>query len=292
MAKAGQVLVELDTSVERAQLNTALVQKELAEKNAVRSQDLFARGVTTQAELDSAQSALQGAEAQVATLRAQIARKIVRAPFRGKLGIRAVNLGQYLAPGTTISTLEALDSVYVDFTLPQQTLESLSTGLPVRISLDEGNLQAEGQIAAISPSLDASTRSVRVRAAVPNIKGQLRPGMFATVSVVLPERTSKRVAIPITALVRAPYGDSVFIVGPAKASAGATENTATPVRTARQQFVRVGPEQGDFVAVLDGVKAGEEVVTEGAFKLRNGANVTVHNEVRPEPEVHPHPDNH
>lgn len=296
VAKRGQVLVELDTSVERAQLATALVRKQLAEQTAARTANLYERKVLTQARQEADDSQLQTATAEVDTLRAQIERKVVRAPFAGKLGIREVNLGQYLSPGTTLTTLDALDSVYVDFTLPQQALQSLKPGLTVKVTVEgEGGVTTDGVIAAIDPSLDATTRSIRVRATVPNDEQKLRPGMFANVSVMLP-KTDSVVAVPQTAVVHAPYGDSVFLVDSAKeqpnAPGGATEQTgSSPVHQVRQQFVKLGEQRGDFVAVMNGVKAGQQVVSAGAFKLRNGGTITIDNKLKPNAKVDPRPEN-
>ncbi len=300
LVKPGQVLVELDSSVERAQLATAQARQQLAQTTFNRTSGLAQAGTVSQSVLDADNSGLKAASAEVDGLRAQIDRKIVRAPFAGRLGIRAINLGQYLSPGTTITTLEALDTVFVDFTLPQQALPSLRTGLGVRVGI-EGIEQftAEGQIVAIDPALDRATRSLRVRASVPNPDQKLRPGMFARVAVLLPGR-AQVVAIPMTAVVHAPYGDSVFIVEPlstpdAQTAQGEGANakaSAFPVRQVRQQFVRLGEERGDFVAVLEGVSAGQEVVTAGAFKLRNGAKVAINNRTKVEPQLAPRPDNH
>ncbi len=295
MAKAGQILVELDTSVEKAQLATALARKELAERTHARTASLYERKVLTQAQQENDLAQLQAVRAEVDALRAQIERKIVRAAFAGRLGIRAVNLGQYLSPGTVLTTLDALDSVFVDFTLPQQALESLRPGLKVRVTLEGDDAVAiDGTISAVDPSLDPTTRSIRVRASVPNEQQKLRPGMFANVAIVLPERDSI-VAVPQTAIVHAPYGDSLFLVEPLKEQpntpTGNAEKAPTPVQQVRQQFVRLGEQRGDFVAVLEGVKVGQEVVTAGAFKLRNGATITVNNKIKPDAKVDPRPEN-
>jgi membrane fusion protein (multidrug efflux system) len=223
-------------------------------------------------------------------IQAQIARKVVRAPFAGKLGIREVNLGQYLSPGTTLTTLEALDKVYVDFSLPQQALASVQVGSPVRITLEGGEpLDGNATVAAVDPSVDRTTRTIQVRAAVSNEAQKLRPGMFARVELVLEDKGNV-VALPITSVVHAPYGDSVFVVEPLKAAPKEGDGEAG-VRQVRQQFVRLGEERGDFVAVVDGVKAGEEVVVAGAFKLRNGAKIKVDNTLKPKPELAPTPEN-
>lgn len=291
VAKQGKVLVELDTSVERAQLDSARAKKALAEVQLVRSRALVRSGAQPQSQLDADQSALDSAAAEVASLEAQIARKVVRAPFTGRLGIRAVNLGQYLAPGTQVTVLETIDSVYVDFTLPQERLQSLQTGLPVRVTLLWGTA-LDGTVVAIDPRVDSATRTIQVRAAVPNREERLRPGMFVSVSVILPERL-KVVAVPATAVVHAPYGDSVFLVEEAKDSSGNPLRApdGSPIGVARQQFVRLSEARGDFVAVVEGLAPGQEVVSAGAFKLRNGTRVTVTPDVKPAPELAPHPQN-
>lgn len=294
--KKGQVLVELDTSVERAQLASAQARRDLALQNATRTRTLSRSNTVTQAKVEADEAQLKTAETEVAALEAQIERKIVRAPFAGKLGIRAVNLGQYLSPGTTVTTLEALDSVFVDFTVPQQALADLNPGLPVRVELSGGAregggasaLKAEGAVAAIDPSIDPTTRTIRVRARIPNTDQKLRPGMFVDVDVVLPNRGSI-VAVPQTSVVHASYGDSVFVVESPKS--GEAGPPGVPTKVARQQFVRVGEARGDFVAVLEGIKVGQEVVSAGAFKLRNGSRILIDNRVQPKPEVDPRPEN-
>jgi membrane fusion protein (multidrug efflux system) len=288
MVKAGQVLVELDTSVERAQLANAQARRDLAQLTVTRTRNLFAGKVVTQQQLDGDEAQLKTATAEVETLQAQIARKTVRAAFAGRLGIRAVNLGQYVGPGVTLTTLEALDSVFVDFTLPQQALGSIDVNMPVHVTVEgEHGLAADGTVAAIDPSIDPTTRTVRVRASVPNTDQKLRPGMFAAVTVMLPQRAST-VGIPATAVVHATYGDSVFVVEPLPPADGAPKEN---VRIARQQFVKLGEARGDFVAVLDGVTDGQELVTAGAFKLHNGSKIALDNSIKLNPQVAPTPPN-
>jgi len=243
------------------------------------------------AKVDADEAQLKTSETEVSQLQAQIDRKVVRAAFTGRLGIRQVNLGQYLSPGTTLTTLEALSSVFVDFTLPQQALHDLKPGMPVHIGVSgtEG-LTAEGSIAAIDPSIDATTRSIKVRASFPNPGEKLRPGMFVDVAVMLPERGSI-VAIPSTSVVHASYGDSVFVIEDPQGDETKNLPAGAPIKIARQHFVRLGETRGDFVAVLDGVKTGQEVVTAGAFKLRNNAHVLINNSVRPKASVNPTPQN-
>lgn len=290
----GQLLVELDSSVERAQLASALAELELAKSNAQRSRTLEQRGSVARAALDQDQAALDAATASVAALRAQLAKKTVRAPFAGRVGIREVSLGEYLTPGSPIATLESVDQAFVDFSVPQEELANVHEGVQVRITRRpaQQTKPIEGEVTAIDPAIDPATRSVQVRARVPAGNDRLRPGMFVVVSVVLPEHRQYVIA-PATALVHAPYGDSVFVVEDKKKSAPGMRTTpdGKPVRVARQQFVRTGPRRGDYVALLDGVREGQELVTSGAFKLRNGAPVVVSRAAHLNPELDPHPQN-
>lgn len=291
--KQGQVLVELDANVERAQLASALARKELATTTIARTRALSAKGAISAAQLDADESALRTATTDVEGLQAQIAKKTIRAPFAGKLGIRAVNLGQYLQPGTPVTVLETTDAMHVDFSLPQEQLQRVAIGQPVRVTL-EGTSEPPlaGTIAAVDPTVDQTTRTIKLRADLTAKPDALRPGMFVRVAVILPEKT-KSVIVPATAIVHAPYGDSVFIIEPRKADTPGPETTpdGKPVMVARQQFVRVGESRGDFAAVLEGVKPSEEVVTAGAFKLRNNATVFVDNTKQLTPKVDPRPEN-
>lgn len=292
LVKKGDVLVVLDSRVERAQLASAQVRRDLALTNVARTRTLGAAGAESQAQLDADENALAQATAEIEVLRAQIARKTIRAPFSGRLGIRAVNLGQYLNPGTAITTLEAVGGAFVDFELPQRHQPEVAVGLPVRVSV-EGmpELAAQGTITAISPNVDPSTRTLELRAEVQHDEAELQPGMFVRVEVVLPAER-KVVAVPLTAVVYAPYGDSVFVVEPLPADAPASQGpNGEPVLQARQQFVRLGERRGDFVAVLEGVEPGQVVVSAGAFKLRNNSPVFVNDELAPKPELDPKPKN-
>jgi membrane fusion protein, multidrug efflux system len=291
--KSGQPLVDLDASVERAQLESVRARLVLAEQSLQRTKKLIGSGVSTQAELDAQDSTYKGLVADLRALQAQIEKKSIRAPFAGKLGIRAVNLGQYLAPGTALTVLESTDSVFVDFTLPQQDLPLITIGRPVRVRTDPGGkVIAEGKISAVDSSVDAVTRSLKIRASFPNAESVLRTGMFVNAEVVLPEQADV-VAVPATAIIRAPYGDSVFVVEPkpgAAESAG-PEGAQPGALVARQQFVRLGGTRGDFVSVEAGVDPGQKVVTAGAFKLRNQAPISIKNEVGAEAQLNPRPEN-
>jgi membrane fusion protein (multidrug efflux system) len=294
--RQGQTLVELDTSVERAQLASARARLDLAEITAGRSRALLDRNAVPKSQVDNDDSLLKSATTDFGALQAQIDRKIVRAPFAGRLGIRQVNLGQYLTSGSAISVLESFGTVFIDFELPQQRLGDIQIGMPVRVTLTgvEG-VPREGVVAAVDPSIDSTTRTIKVRASIPNNDDDLRPGMFANVSVLLPKKDSL-VVVPSTALVHASYGDSVFVVEDPKDDSGAGAEGSSGgdkrARVARQQFVRVGRARGDFVSILDGVGAGQEIVSSGAFKLRNGSGVVVHNDdVKLDPQLNPHPEN-
>jgi len=290
--RSGQVLVELDTNVERAQLASALARKELSAVTVGRSRTLRKSESISQATVDNDEAQLKTLAADVEALQAQISRKVVRAPFAGRLGIRAINVGQYLNAGTTITSLEAMDSVFVDFTMPQQQLAQLKVGMPIRIAVkDSKEAAVDGSITAINPEVDATTRSIKARASVANPGEKFRPGMFVTVQVVLPEQ-ARSVIVPATAVIHAPYGDSVFIIEdkPTTDVSGAS-SAGPPTKVARQQFVRRGDSRGDFVAIADGVKNGQQVVTAGAFKLRNGSAITVSDAKTTTPQLNPRPAN-
>lgn len=294
MVKAGQVLVELDTSVERAQLASALARKQLATTTASRTKALVEKGAISAAQADQDEAALRTSTTDVEGIQAQIAKKTIRAPFAGRLGLKSVNVGQYLNPGAPVATIETFEDVHVDFTVPQQRLSEVKVGLPVRITVGgDGGAPLEGKIAALDPNVDAATRTVKLRADVVDKEDALRPGMFVAVDVVLPQK-SDAVVVPVTAVIHAPYGDSVFVVEDKKADAPGLRATqdGKPVKNARQQFVKVGRARGDYVALLDGVKANEEVVSSGAFKLRNGAPVFVDNaRAAAKPQLAPSPEN-
>lgn len=279
--RAGQLLVELDTGVERAELASITAKRELAEISVQRSRKLVQSGAVPKSQSDSDESNLKGFGADEQALSAQIDRKIIRAPFAGKLGIRLINLGQYLQPGTSIVVLESTKALFVDFSLPQQSLPyvKLDTSLRVRPE-GNGSKWVEGSVRAIDPTVDVNTRTFKVRASLPEDRQSLRPGMFLDVEVLLPEQ-QPAVVVPQTAVVRAPYGDSVYCV----------EDGKTGGKVARQKFVRLGQVRGDFIAIVEGIEAGQEIVTAGAFKLRNGAPIAVKNEVQPQAQLNPKVEN-
>jgi membrane fusion protein (multidrug efflux system) len=234
-------------------------------------------------DLDTAVANAEQSQAQADNIRATISKKTVRAPFSGHLGIRQVNLGQILREGDPIVTLQSLDPIYVDFTLPQQHLSQVRIGMPVRITGDVlPGVTIEGRVTAINPQVDADTRNIKIEATVNNKEQKLRPGMFVNVAVGLPARQAV-LAIPATAVLYAPYGDSVFVIEEAKDGKGA--------KTLRQQFVRLGEKRGDFIAVASGLKEGEAIVSTGVFKLRNGQSVVIDNKLAPDFQKAPSPGN-
>ena len=284
MVQAGDLLVQQDIAAESAQLRSAEATVALTKINLDRSRKLLAQKTTPQSENDNADAQYKQAVAQADNIRALIAKKTIRAPFAGVLGIRQVNLGQILNVGEAIVSLQALDPIFVNFSLPQQQLSKIKTGLTVRIKTDAlPDLILEGAITAINPQVEAATRNIMVQATVANTQKLLRPGMFATATVVLPEQQPVLV-IPATGVLNAPYSDSVFIVEDAP-----DNSTAAGGKVVRQQFVRLGTRHGDFVAVAAGLKEGETVVSTGVFKLRNGQAVAVDNSLAPKFELAPTP---
>jgi membrane fusion protein (multidrug efflux system) len=282
--RAGQVLVRLDTRQEQAQLNAAEAQRSLSDVNLERMRGLREKGITSQAEYDRSAAEHKQASARTGEMRAAIGRKTIRAPFSGVLGIRQVNLGQYLNPGDPIVSLQSLDPVYVNFAVPQQQVAMVRVGGEVGVSAEGADrIQGNGRISAINSVVDEATRNIQVQATLANPDGKLRPGMFVQAQVVLGEG-SPIVALPASAISYAPYGDSVFIVGDMKGKDGKS------YRGVRQQFVKLGGGRGDQIAVLSGVKAGDEVVTSGVFKLRSGAAVVVDNRVQPSNNPAPKPE--
>jgi membrane fusion protein (multidrug efflux system) len=281
--RRGAVLVRLDTSAEEAQLAAAQADATLAELNYARAVKLRRSEAAAQADLDAAEARAKRADATVANLRATIAKKTIRAPFDGRVAIRQVELGQVVSPGSPIASLQSVSPIHADFWLPQQALARLAPEQRVRLRADTfPDEEWEGQVTIVNPEVDPATRNVRVRATFPNADGRLRPGMFANVEVLSDEKRPV-LTIPATAVIFAPYGDSVFAVEEKKDPAG---QVATVVR---QKFVRTGERRGDVVAVVSGLGAGETVVSSGAFKLRNGAAVAVDNKLAPEARLHPAP---
>lgn len=284
MVKARDLLVQQDTAAEEAELRSAEATVGLTRLTFERARRLLAEGTFSQAEYDKADAEYKQALAQTDNIRAVIAKKTVRAPFSGLLGIRLVNLGQMLSPGDEIVSLQALDPIFANFSLPQQQFPRIRPDLEVRVETDAlpGEI-IKGKITAINPQVETATRNVMVQATIPNGNQHLRPGMFVNVAVLLPEKDTALV-IPATAVLNAPYSDSVFIVEQA-----ASDKEGSSGKVVRQQFVKLGERRGDFAAVIAGLKEGETVVSTGVFKLRNGQAVTVDNTLAPAFNLSPTP---
>lgn len=283
--RAGDLLVELDSSVEVAQREAARARAELARVNITRQEELWQRKAIAKVEYDTAVAARKQAEAEVAALDAVIAKKQVRAPFAGRAGLRLVNPGQYVGRGAPLLPLQQLDPMYVNFSIPQRHLPELALGRRVALRVDAYPEAAPaGEITAINATVDAATRNITVQATVANPGEKLRAGMFVRVEVELPEAIPV-IVVPATAVAYAPYGNSVFIVEKMNGPDG------QEYLGVRQQFVEVSSHRGDLVAVKGGVKPGEQVVTAGVFKLRNGAPVQVNNTGQPAASANPRPAN-
>ena len=280
----GDVLVQLDTRQEQAQLAAVEAERDLARLNFERLEGLVKDGAISRADYDRAAAEQKQTEAKVGEIRATIARKTIRAPFSGILGIRQVNLGQYLSAGDAVVPLQSLDPIYVNFSVPQQDAGQVHTGHNVRVTTgDVSSVQFAGRITAINSIVDEATRNIQLQATLTNPKGALRPGMFVQAEVLL-GASRPVVTLPASAISYAPYGDSVFVVTDLKDQNGQT------YRGVRQQFVKLGASRGDQIAVLSGLKAGEEIVSSGVFKLRNGASVLVNNKVQPANKRAPKPE--
>jgi len=277
----GDLLVRLDTSLEEAQLRAAEAQMEWARVSLERARKLRAIDTVSQSDLDSADAAWKQGKANADAIRATIAKKTIRAPFAGRLGIRIVNLGEYLDTGKPVVSLQSLTPIHADFSLPQQELAQLRAGMRVRLTTDAfPDRPFEGVLNAMSPELDAATRSVKLQARFENADQLLRPGMFARAEVLLPDEDEVLV-IPATSVLSAPYGSSVYLIESSTNGSGGL--------VVRQQFIRTGRARGDFVSVETGLKPGDKVVSSGLFKLRNGMAVTESNEPVPKAADTPRP---
>jgi membrane fusion protein, multidrug efflux system len=281
--RAGDLLVRLDTTQEEAQLHQQEAQRDFASVTLKRDEGLLAKHAIAQSDYDNAEASFRQVQATVDQFNALIARKTLRAPFDGVAGIRQVNLGQYLKEGDPIVALQAFDPIYVNFSLPEQDLSKLAVGQPVVLHADafEGR-SFDGTITAINSMVDQATRNIQIQATFANHEWRLRPGMFAKVSVVMSERQNV-VAIPATAIHYAPYGDSIFIVAEMKNPQG------KEYKGVKEQFIKLGQSRGDMIAVVSGLKPGEEVVTSGVFRLKNGARVNINNQIKPGTNLAPNP---
>lgn len=281
--KQGDVLVDLDTRQERAQLANMEAQRDLAKINYGRTEELVKEGVMARSEYDNVNAQQKATEAQVGDIKAAIARKTIRAPFSGVLGIRQVNLGQYLAAGQAIVSLQSLNPIYVNFGIPQQETGQVAVGRNLRVTSDDlKGAQFSGRINALDSVVNEQTRNIQVQATFANPNGKLRPGMFVTVDLPL-GKPREIVPLPASAINYAPYGDSVYIV------TEMTDPKGHTYKGVRQQVVKIEGSRGDQVAVVSGLNPGDEVVSAGVFRLRNGASVTINNKVQPGNSPAPNP---
>jgi len=283
--QVGDVLVELDTRQERAQLAAAQADWELARINYERQEKLVAQGVVARTEYDNASAQQKSTEAHVGEIKATIERKTIRAPFSGILGIRQINLGQYLSAGQAIVSLQAVNPIYVNFGVPQQQSPQVRMGGSLRMTSDDlPGIQFAGRVSAVDSVVNEATRNIQVQATLTNPQGRLRPGMFVQVELGL-GANRQIIALPASSINYAPYGDSVYVVTDVQ-----DPKSGKTFRGVRQQFVKIEGSRGDQVAVVSGVNPGEEIVTSGVFKLRNGAPVQVNNKVQPPNNPKPKPE--
>ena len=284
--EAGQPLLQLDTSTEESQLASVQASAALARTELARLRKLVKKKLSSQDAVDRASAEVKETVAEVGVIQTMIQKKTVRAPFSGRLGLRQVDPGQILSVGDPVVALQMLDPVYVDFSIPQQKLSLLQRGMKVRIASDASPEESfEGEITAINLEVDPITRNVQVRSQVNNPQEKLRTGMFVNVEVVLPE-TRKVLAVPATAVLFAPFGNSVFVIDEKP-----NEATGETEKVLRQQFVTLGQARGDYVDVTDGLQQGETIVTSGVFKLHTGMKVVIDNTLAPDNSLTPSPGN-
>ena len=284
LVKKGDVLLKLDASAEIAQMRSATADMELAKNDLDRARGLADRKVISAAEFDAAQSKYTQKKGAVENMQSAIDKKQIHAPFDGTAGIRAVNPGQMVKVGDPLVSLQALGQVFVDFSLPQQQLADVKPDLPVKVTTDAiPDREFEGKLTAVNSSIDPATRNVSLQATLDNQDNALRPGMFGRVTVLLPQK-HPTLFIPATSVSYAPFGNSVFVIEKKN-----DEKTKQESLILRQQFIRTGETRGDFVAVTNGLKADEQIVSTGVFKLRNGMNVVVDNKLAPKSELGPKP---
>ncbi len=283
--KKGTLLVQLNSDSEHAQLAAAQVRRDLAVLEVKRKRELLAKNALSASETDAAEAEVRQSEAACAQAAALLARKRITAPFDGVLGLRQVNLGQFLNPGSPVVSLQALDPIRVQFNLPQQEIGAAALEKKVRVSAQEvAGGPREGKVSALDSQVDEASRAISVEATLANPDQALRPGMFVTVELPL-DAEPEVLVIPASAVNYAPYGDSVYVV------LEGTDSEGKPAKTVDQRFVKLGQNRGDQIRVLEGLKAGEEVVTSGVFKLRQGAAVVLNNSVQPSNSPAPTPPN-
>jgi membrane fusion protein (multidrug efflux system) len=281
----GDILVELDTRQEKAQLANAEAQRDLARVQYGRSEQLSKAGVISKSEYDNAAAQQKATEAQVNDVKAAIARKTIHAPFSGVLGIRQISLGQYLAAGQAIVSLQSVNPIYVNFGVPQQDTQKMKIGRGLRVtSTDLPGEAFSGKITALDSVINEQTRNIQIQATLQNQGGKLRPGMYVQVELPLGQPRDV-IPLPASAINYAPYGDSVYVVTDIK-----DEKTGKTYRGVRQQIVKIEGSRGDQVAITSGLNNGDEVVSAGVFRLRNASPVEINNTVQPSNSPKPNPE--
>ena len=279
--KQGALLLKLRSDDDAAKLQSLQATAELSQITYNRDLKQFKIQAVSQATLDSDAANLKNAKAQVAEQQAVLDKKSLRAPFAGHLGIRAVDVGQYLAPGTTIVTLQALDPIFLDFFVPQQAVDRIRIGQVVTAKIDAfADHTFSGEISAVNPKIDASTRNIQIRATLKNPDHKLLPGMYATIGIAT-GTPHNYITLPQSAITYNPYGDSVYVVDKKAGASG------KPQLFARQTFVTTGARRGDQVAVLKGVNEGDMIVTAGQIKLHNGSPISIDNSITPTADASP-----
>lgn len=285
--KAGDLLVSLDASTDAAQLKALQAAAKLADLEFERYESLYQQGSISKSELDRKRSERDQADATAMAQQEKVAQKSIRAPFDGQLGIRQVDVGQYLNPGNAVVTLQQLNPIYVNFSLPEQDLANIQQGLAAKVTLSAfPGRQFEGEITAVEPGVEVATRNFGVQATFANDDLSLRPGMFASVSIQLAD-SQDVVVVPRTAVAYAPYGNAVFVIN----DTGEKDDDGNPKLTVKKRFVKLGPTRGDLVAVIEGLEPGEKIATSGLLKLRNDAPVFEENDVKPADDATPTPAN-
>lgn len=281
----GDILVELDIRQETAQLANIEAQRDLARIQYGRAAELAKAGVISKSDYDNSASQQKATEAQVNEVKSSIARKTIRAPFTGILGLRQISLGQYLAAGQAIVSLQSVNPIYVNFGVPQQDTPKMTIGHSVHVTnQDLPGVGFSGKITALDSVINEQTRNIQVQATLANPGGKLRPGMYVQVELPLGQARDV-IPLPASAINYAPYGDSVFVVTDIK-----DEKTGKTYRGVRQQIVKIEGSRGDLVAITSGLKPGDEIVSAGSFRLRNAAPVEVNNTVKPSESPNPHPE--
>ena len=287
----GDLLMELTAAPETAQIEVLEAEHRLAARDFKRISVLKKKGVATLQELDQAQATLDQVVANLAVQRATINERSIRAPFSGQLGIRQVDLGQNVAPGDAVVSLQQLHPIYVDFSLSEQDFSRVREGMTISLSAPaQPDQKFSGRITAINPAIDPRNRTFLLQATLENGERLLRPGMFADVEVQV-EKSRRALVVPRTAISFAPYGNSVFVIEKREPGAEGDKNTKQPQLVAVKRFVKTGEERGDLIEIIQGIKSGEQVATSGLLKLRNEGAVIINNENPPPDQLNPKPDN-